>query len=141
LELETGHPGIIYAYLLSVQDNVLIESPVTAFQANKVMKPGGWFCVSRITRPFFIRYTKKTPEAGPGNAKKGVYATGGCVSTGTREETRPRPRGSFLLKMDEETFRNEFRKSESIYEIPGGKRLMGTFFPGIFRVSHLMLNR
>ncbi len=131
MELETGHPGIIYAYLLVVQDNVLIDSPVTAFQANKVKKTGGWFYGFCTTRPLFIRDTKKTPKARAGNTKEGVYATRGCVSTGTTRETRPRPRGQLFLifstsqlinsfplffSTDEEKFRNEFRKSESIYD-------------------------
>lgn len=59
MELETGHPGIIFAYLLAVQDNVLIDSPVTAFQANKVKKPGGWFCGFRATRLPFTWHTNK----------------------------------------------------------------------------------
>jgi hypothetical protein len=116
--LETGEPGIIFACLPSVQDSVLIDSPVTAFQANKVKKPGGWFWDFGTTRPLFNRQTKERPKARAGNEKKGVHATRGRVSKGTTDETRPRPPGSPRAKMDEQKFRNELRKSEKNFESP-----------------------
>ncbi len=117
---EMDHPGIIYAYLLVVRDSVLIDSPVTAFQANKVKKPGGWLRGHRTTRPFLSGIRKRRLGPGLKNQKRGYSrsATRGCVLTGTTDETQPRSPGKSPVKGVEEKFRNELRKSEKNFECP-----------------------
>lgn len=147
MELETDHPGIIYAYLLSIQDNVLTNSPVTAFQANKVKKTGGWFCGFRTTRLPFTWHTKQRLKGRAGNVKKGVYATRGCVSMGTLRRGPGRVDNYFLFSQlpnlstpflySFRWMRNHFEmnfENPKVFTIFSRlKRLNGTIFPVISR--------